>query len=80
MFFLYFIIRCNGPPEMVNKDVTKLVGHKLRCSDYYGNRPEKDGAILIGVLVGKIKNTFEFVKFILDACCMPTLITFLYIL
>lgn len=26
---------------------------KLRCSDKYNHRPEGDGAILIGILVGK---------------------------
>lgn len=26
---------------------------KLRCSDKYNHRPESDGTILIGILVGK---------------------------
>lgn len=39
---------------MKNKDLTKLIGHKMRCGDYYGNHPEKDGAVLIGILVGNI--------------------------
>lgn len=25
----------------------------MRCLDLYGNQPEKDGAILIGILIGK---------------------------
>lgn len=27
--------------------------HTLRCLDYYGNRPERDAGIVIGILVGK---------------------------
>lgn len=26
---------------------------EMRCLDKYGNRPERDGALLIGILVGK---------------------------
>lgn len=26
---------------------------EMRCLDLYGNRPERDGNILIGILVGK---------------------------
>lgn len=29
------------------------LNHHMRCSDRYGSHPERDGAILIGILVGK---------------------------
>lgn len=26
---------------------------RMRCSDYYGRRPERDGPILVGVFIGE---------------------------
>lgn len=29
-------------------------GSDMRCLDLYGNRPERDGALLVGMLAGKL--------------------------
>lgn len=36
-------------------ELTNLANHKMRCEDLYGHRPERDGAVLVGILVGKHK-------------------------
>lgn len=28
-------------------------GTQMRCLDYYGRHPERDGPILVGILIGK---------------------------
>ncbi|KAF7987842.1 hypothetical protein HCN44_003705 [Aphidius gifuensis] len=43
---------CAAPPEHAGKNLTSLAKRKLRCLDYYGSRPERDAAILIGVVLG----------------------------
>lgn len=43
---------CAGPPEHFGKNMSSLANRKLRCIDIYGNRPERDTAILIGLVIG----------------------------
>ncbi|XP_046384077.1 leucine-rich repeat neuronal protein 3-like [Ischnura elegans] len=47
---------CHHPPELVGKSMFDLSinSYHLRCLDLYGNRPENDGAMLIGVLIGTL--------------------------
>lgn len=45
-------LKCSTPPEHAGKNLTSLAHRKLRCSDLYGARPERDAAILVGVLIG----------------------------
>ncbi|CAK9831544.1 Leucine-rich repeat neuronal protein 1 [Anthophora retusa] len=45
-------LTCATPPEHVGKNLTSLFHRKLRCLDLNGAQPEKDAAILIGVLIG----------------------------
>lgn len=46
--------RCEHPVEMRGRSFTdmslKHVG--MRCDDYYGRRPERDGPILVGIFIG----------------------------
>lgn len=46
-------------------------GTQMRCLDYYGRHPERDGPILVGILIGKfavsifsIFSSFDTVKFL----------------
>ncbi|KAL0809227.1 hypothetical protein ABMA28_011446 [Loxostege sticticalis] len=45
---------CNEPIEMRGYTMQHLhnIHRHMRCVDKYGNRPEKDGAILLGTLIG----------------------------
>lgn len=45
---------CNVPVELVGQELVELKEHgtKMRCLDKYGNRPERDGPYLVGILVG----------------------------
>ncbi|KAF5287032.1 hypothetical protein FQA39_LY16146 [Lamprigera yunnana] len=47
-------IVCRAPAAMDGVTFYKehVDGKKMRCLDAYGNRPERDGTILIGVLIG----------------------------
>lgn len=45
---------CSAPPEHAGRNLTSLVGRHLRCLDLYDARPEKDAAILVGVLIGML--------------------------
>ncbi|XP_020292276.1 leucine-rich repeat neuronal protein 2-like isoform X2 [Pseudomyrmex gracilis] len=45
-------LTCSAPPEHAGKKLTSLAKRHLRCLDLYGAQPEKDAAILIGVLIG----------------------------
>ncbi|KAG7214149.1 hypothetical protein KM043_001500 [Ampulex compressa] len=45
-------LKCAAPAEHADKNLTSLSHRRLRCLDLYEARPEKDAAILIGVLVG----------------------------
>ncbi|KAE8748501.1 hypothetical protein FOCC_FOCC004796 [Frankliniella occidentalis] len=46
--------RCGAPVEMKGQAMLRLqAGHyHMRCVDRYGNHPERDAPILVGVLVG----------------------------
>lgn len=47
-------IVCAGPDQMKGLSMVDLE-HKhsqMRCQDKYGNRPQNDGALLIGLLIG----------------------------
>jgi len=48
------ILKCVEPEEMRGKKMHELQVHNyhMRCLDTAGNRPEKDGNLLIGLLVG----------------------------
>ncbi|XP_048004216.1 uncharacterized protein LOC125240358 [Leguminivora glycinivorella] len=45
---------CQEPIEMKGLTMKQLHDKKshMRCVDKYGNRPERDGAILLGTLIG----------------------------
>jgi len=45
-------LTCSAPPEHAGKTLASLVDRHLRCLDLYNARPEKDAAILVGVLIG----------------------------
>lgn len=47
--------RCATPLEMKSRQFAELSskGVQMRCADYYGHRPERDGPILVGVFIGK---------------------------
>lgn len=49
---------------MIGKDLHELSekGVRMRCSDYYGNHPERDGPILVGILIGKHFFFFKHLK------------------
>lgn len=33
----------------------------MRCEDYYGRHPERDGRVLVGIFIGKIFSTFNLI-------------------
>ncbi|XP_050678439.1 leucine-rich repeat neuronal protein 3-like isoform X2 [Leptidea sinapis] len=45
---------CQEPPEMKGYTMKHLhdIHRTMRCVDKYGNRPERDGSILLGTLIG----------------------------
>jgi len=47
-------LKCFGPSPMSGKTLKELSAKKthMRCPDKYGNHPERDGTILIGLLLG----------------------------
>ncbi|XP_058805913.1 leucine-rich repeat neuronal protein 1 [Phymastichus coffea] len=45
-------LTCSAPPEHRNRTLMSLSNRKLRCLDYYGARPERDAAVLVGMLLG----------------------------
>ena len=45
-------LKCAAPPEHLNETLISLSNRQLRCLDRYGARPERDAAILVGLLVG----------------------------
>uniref|UniRef100_A0A6M2DWJ4 Putative leucine-rich repeat neuronal protein 3 n=1 Tax=Xenopsylla cheopis TaxID=163159 RepID=A0A6M2DWJ4_XENCH len=49
-------LHCAEPPEMRGETLITIEEKhsEMRCLDKYGNRPERDGALLIGILVGLI--------------------------
>lgn len=47
-------LKCAAPPEHVGKNLTSLEKWNLRCLDLYGARPERDAAVLVGILIGLI--------------------------
>lgn len=49
---------------MVDKTLYRIYESKsdMRCLDYYGNRPERDAVVLVGVLVGKYKSNTDQVE------------------
>lgn len=36
--------------------------YHMRCEDYYGRRPERDGPVLVGILIGK----YSAISFIVE--------------
>lgn len=59
-FILFeFVRRCREPDEMAGKSFHEIFknGIQMRCLDYYGRHPERDGPILIGILIGKFQFT-----------------------
>ncbi|XP_016844809.1 leucine-rich repeat-containing protein 4B isoform X2 [Nasonia vitripennis] len=46
------LLTCASPIEHQNKSLAELAGRQLRCQDMYGARPERDAAVLVGMLVG----------------------------
>lgn len=45
-------LTCSAPPEHTGKSLASLADRHLRCLDLYDARPEKDAAILVGMLIG----------------------------
>ncbi|TGZ57627.1 uncharacterized protein [Temnothorax longispinosus] len=45
-------LNCSAPPEHEGKKLTSLADRHLRCLDLWNARPERDAAILVGVLIG----------------------------
>lgn len=45
-------LTCSAPSEHTGKTLVSLANRHLRCLDLYNARPEKDAAILLGVLIG----------------------------
>ncbi|XP_072758203.1 tsukushi [Anoplolepis gracilipes] len=45
-------LTCSAPPEHAGKTLASLSERQLRCLDLYDARPEKDAAILVGMLIG----------------------------
>ncbi|XP_015123013.1 carboxypeptidase N subunit 2 [Diachasma alloeum] len=43
---------CASPPEHAGKTLMSLSNRKLRCPDLYGARPERDAALLVGLMIG----------------------------
>ncbi|KAL1110418.1 hypothetical protein AAG570_007949 [Ranatra chinensis] len=48
------LLICQHPTEMLGRSMADLSSKKyeMRCLDAYGNRPENDASVLIGVLIG----------------------------
>lgn len=44
--------RCEQPVEMKGKSFEELQNADVRCLDVYGNHPEKDAVMLVGILAG----------------------------
>lgn len=46
--------RCAGPDPMKGKSFLELSSknEQMRCGDYYGHRPDRDGPILVGIFIG----------------------------
>lgn len=47
-------LTCFMPPEHKGKKLTSLTKWHLRCLDLYNARPERDAAILVGILIGML--------------------------
>lgn len=49
-----FLNRCAGPDPMKGKSFLELSSknEQMRCEDYYGHRPDRDGPILVGIFIG----------------------------
>ncbi|XP_029660763.1 leucine-rich repeat neuronal protein 2-like [Formica exsecta] len=45
-------LTCSAPPEHAGKRLASLAERHLRCLDLYDAQPEKDAAILVGMLIG----------------------------
>ncbi|GAB1859730.1 Leucine-rich repeat neuronal protein 1 [Camponotus japonicus] len=45
-------LTCSAPPEHAGKKLASLAERHLRCLDLYDARPEKDAAVLVGMLIG----------------------------
>lgn len=45
-------LKCSFPPEHKGKKFSSLASRHLRCLDIYGAQPDKDAAVLVGVLIG----------------------------
>jgi len=43
---------CSAPPEHAKETLISLSDWNLRCLDLYDAQPEKDAAILVGMLIG----------------------------
>lgn len=45
-------LTCSAPPEHAGKKLASLAERHLRCLDLYDAQPEKDAAVLVGILIG----------------------------
>lgn len=54
------LCRCAAPVEMISFTFDELNrrDYNMRCLDYYGAQPEKDAALIVAMLAGKL--TFFF--------------------
>lgn len=67
--FIKFNCSCQEPVEMSGISILDL-DHRhyhMRCLDFYNNRPERDGILLIGILIGVIL-TIPFTMGIMMCC------------
>lgn len=46
--------RCASPDPMKGKSFLELSSksEQMRCADFYGHRPDRDGPILVGIFIG----------------------------
>lgn len=52
------IVRCAEPYEMKGQSFLEITAKNehMRCEDFYGRRPERDGPILVGIFIGVFDN------------------------
>lgn len=59
---IFILNRCRSPDEMAGKSFHEAFknGIQMRCLDFYGRHPERDGPILVGILIGKHAGVHSF--------------------
>lgn len=67
-------VMCAAPIEMEGQSFYNLSKAKreMRCLDLFGNRPERDGTILVGILAGKTIPIFKTSQILILFCLRYT--------